>query len=113
MKTIIFVLIAFISYTAQAQSGAIQTQTFEVKGNCDDCKERIENAADIKGVKIVKWDPETKIATATFNSEKTSLEKIRQAIAKKGYDTGDLKGNEKAYNRLPQCCKYRDNKCEE
>ena len=30
-----------------------------------------------------------------------------------GYDAGNVKGSDKAYRKLPKCCKYRDNKCEE
>jgi periplasmic mercuric ion binding protein len=99
MKTLLISLIMFLSAS--------------VFGNCEDCRERIENAADIKGVKVVKWDPETKIATATFDKEKVTLLKIQEAIAASGYDAGKVKGNSKAYGKLPKCCKYRDNKCEE
>src|SRR5688572_28342412 len=111
MKT--FIISAFLFLSASMFGQAVQTQTFVVKGNCDDCKERIENAADIKGVKVVKWNPDTKVATATFDGSKVSLLKIQEAIAASGYDAGNVKGNSKAYGKLPKCCKYRDNKCED
>src|SRR5690606_213814 len=113
MKTILITLMTLFTIAADGQSATVKTETFAVKGNCDDCKDRIENAADIKGVKIVKWDPDTKVATATYDSGKTTVEKIQQAIAASGYDAGNFKGNDKAYKKLPKCCKYRDNKCEE
>ena len=51
MKTlIILITIIIFSIKIQAQSTVI-TSTISVKGNCGECKERIENAADIKGVK--------------------------------------------------------------
>jgi periplasmic mercuric ion binding protein len=111
MKTILILMMMFLSASAFSQT--VETRTFVVKGNCDDCKERIENAADIKGVKILKWNPDTKVATATFDPSKVSVLKIQEAIASVGYDAGDIKGNNKAYGKLPKCCKYRDNKCEE
>lgn len=111
MRTIIVLFISFASFAIKAQSA--KTETFTVKGNCEDCKGRIENAADIKGVKILTWDPDTKVASVTYNPEKTTLDKIQEAIAARGYDAGDHKGNTAAYNKLPNCCKYRDGKCEE
>ena len=112
MKNIFVTLAAFCAISAAAQT-SVKTETFVVKGNCDDCKDRIENAADIKGVKVVKWDTDTKVASATFDSDKTSLKLIQEAIAKSGYDAGPVKGNDKAYSKLPKCCQYRDGKCEE
>jgi periplasmic mercuric ion binding protein len=91
----------------------VKTETFTVRGNCDDCKERIENAADIKGVKLTKWDADKQVATVTYDPSKTDVRKVQQAIANGGYDAGDIKAPAKAYNRLPDCCKYRDKKCEE
>jgi periplasmic mercuric ion binding protein len=99
------------SFSFHAQ--AIKTETFTVKGNCEECKERIENAADIKGVKLCTWDADTKVATATFDPNKVSLGEIKKAIARKGYDAGEIAGDAKAYNKLPGCCKYRDGVCED
>ena len=90
-----------------------KTETFIVKGNCEDCKERIENSADIKGVKICTWNTDTKVATVTYDPSKVSLTQVKQAIAKNGYDAGEIAGNTKAYNKLPGCCKYRDGVCED
>lgn len=112
MKTLITSIILFAAFGIKAQTG-IQTVTFVVKGNCEDCKERIENGADIKGVKICTWNPDTKVATLTYNADKVSLRKVQEAIAAKGYDAADVKGNEAAYNKLPKCCQYRHGVCEE
>lgn len=111
----IFILFAALlfSLNAAAQKSGIITQTITVNGNCEECKKRIENAADIKGVKICNWNPDTKVATITYNSDAISLEKIEQAIARAGYDAGNIKGDDKAYSKLPNCCKYRNGKCEE
>jgi copper chaperone CopZ len=112
MKNILIILGFLTSFGVYSQS-TVKTETFVVKGNCDDCKERIENAADIKGVKISSWDVDKKVFSVTYNPEKTSLEQIQKAIAAKGYDAGEQKGNDAAYKKLPKCCQYRDNKCEE
>ena len=112
MKNLLIAIMACCTITVAAQT-SVKTETLIVKGNCDDCKERIENAADIKGVKLVKWDSETRVATATYDESKTNVRLIQEAIAKSGYDAGPVKGNDRAYGKLPKCCKYRDNKCEE
>ena len=49
MKTITIIIAILFSINSQAQT-TIKTATIAVKGNCEQCKERIENAADIKGV---------------------------------------------------------------
>lgn len=108
MKNIFLVIGLLLSAFTYSQTTGILTTTLAVKGNCEQCKERIENAADIKGVKNAKWDAKTQILTVTFNSEKTSAEKIQQAIAKSGHDSGSEKAPDQAYQKLPDCCKYRD-----
>jgi copper chaperone CopZ len=111
MKSIIISIFIFLALGLGAQT--VKTSTFIVKGNCEDCKERIENAADIKGVKLLKWDVKSKVATVTYDPQKTDLPKIQEAIASVGYDAGNVKGSDKSYAKLPNCCKYRDGKCEE
>ena len=113
MKTIIILLISILScYTANAQDKTIKTMTLSVKGNCDECKTRIENAADIKGVKLCLWNEEKQTATITYRSDKISPEQIEKAIAASGHDAGTSKADLASYNKLPSCCKYRDKKCE-
>lgn len=110
MKNLILIFILFAGFQIKSQT---ITTTLSVKGNCDMCKKRIENAADIKGVKNCNWDEKTKIATITYSSDKTSMVEIEQAIAKKGYDTESAKADEAAYKKLPKCCQYRTNVCDD
>ncbi len=113
MKTIIILFISIIfSLKIQAQS-TVLTATISVKGNCEECKERIENAADIKGVKTSNWDKDKKFITVTYDTKKVTLEQIELAIAKMGHATATQKANSKAYNKLPTCCKYEQGVCKE
>ena len=113
MRTLFIGIISlFFSMTSFAQDPTVKTVTISVKGNCEDCKKRIENAADIKGVKFSNWDEHKKVMTVTYKSDKVSLEQIENAIAASGYDVAGIKGNEANYNKLPACCKYRDKTCE-
>ncbi len=115
MKTIVFysiiVFCAFCSYTnmkAQDNSNNIETIEFKVYGNCGECKERIENAALIKGVKLAEWNKETDILKVVFNNKKTNKQTIQQSIAEAGHDTEEFKATDETYKKLPNCCAYRD-----
>lgn len=113
MKALFIGIISlFMSLPAFAQDSTIKTATLSVKGNCEECKKRIENAADIKGVKLSSWNEKKQTLSVTYNSEKVTLEQIEKAIAASGHDVADLKGNESNYKKLPECCKYRDKACE-
>jgi copper chaperone CopZ len=59
----------------------------------------------VKGVKLVKLDVETAMLTVVYDPAKTSPEKIKVAVTKSGYDADDLKADQKAFNRLNDCCK--------
>jgi len=111
MKTIISIALIFFSISLFSQT-AVKTETIAVRGNCEQCKKRIENAADIKGVKVSNWDEKTQALSVTYDPSKTTIEQIRKAVAAKGHDAGEFKADDKSYKKLPGCCKYRDRKCE-
>lgn len=110
MKTLIIIISLLFSINSKAQS-TIQTTTISVKGNCDECKERIENAADIKGVKNAVWNEDKQAVTVTYDTKKVTLEQIEKAIAKSGHETKTQKADTIAYNGLPNCCKYQAEGC--
>lgn len=112
MKNLFLIIGLFLSSQIFSQTKTVNTITLSVKGNCDMCKERIENAADIKGVKNCSWSPKTQIATITYNSEKTDVETIKKAIAKGGHDSENETAPEASYKKLPDCCRYREKSCE-
>lgn len=87
---------------------AEQTLTMNVKGNCGSCKKRIVKAAEsIDGVSNADWDKKTKKFTATFDDAVTDKKAISAAILSAGYDVEEMKADNKAYTKLPDCCKYR------
>ena len=111
--TVLVLLLAALFATAQNNHKEIKTVTFSVKGNCEQCKKRIENAADIKGVKQSEWDVKTQTIKVIFRADKVSEQQIKEAIAKAGHDVDGVKAPDENYSKLPSCCKYRDKKCEE
>jgi copper chaperone CopZ len=91
-----------------AQEKKSKTETIEIKSSvvCGMCKEKIEKElAFEKGVKAIDVNLKAQTVTVTFNPKKTDKEKIKKAITEIGYDADDLIAEEKAYNKLPACCK--------
>ena len=113
MKKIIIILLSFLflNVSAQKKQGEIKTSSFKVAGNCEQCKNRIENAADIKGVKLAVWDVKTQILKVTYRTDKVTEAEIKKVILNSGHDADTDKASDATYNKLPDCCKYRDKKC--
>lgn len=114
MKKLFFLLLSFITLNSFSQEKAkeIQTATFKVAGNCEQCKNRIENACDIKGVKLAEWNAKTQLLKVTYRADKVNEEQIKKAVSEAGHDVETVKAPDKAYKNLPDCCKYRDKKCD-
>jgi len=107
LQAILLLTIALL-FSGNSMAQQKKNQTIEIQSSvvCGMCEKRvIENMAFEKGVKKIKVDLETKIVTITFNTEKTDKEKLKKALTKIGYDADELAANEKAYQKLPPCCK--------
>jgi len=101
-------LVGGLSNNVPAQEASDKDKEIKIQTSavCGMCKERIEtNIAFEKGVKSVVLDDKTKIVTITYKTEKTSPDKLREAISKLGYDADDVEADPKAYAKLPTCCK--------
>jgi mercuric ion binding protein len=114
MKKLIIALIATVALStavwAQTEKEAPKEgpQTVKIKTSavCDMCKETIEKAmAYEKGVKEATLDVDSKILTVTYDPKKTTLEKIKIAITKTGYDADEMASDSRAYSNLNPCCK--------
>jgi Cu(I)/Ag(I) efflux system membrane fusion protein len=82
--------------------------TIVVQGLCEMCKERIEKAAkSIAGVSVASWDMTTKQLHLHFDSTKTSVDNVSKTVAATGHDTDRHLADNKVYETLPDCCKYR------
>ncbi|MBI5538622.1 MAG: heavy-metal-associated domain-containing protein [Bacteroidia bacterium] len=97
------------SNTSSIKEGSI-TETFGVNGNCGMCKTAIEGTLiKQKGIASSDWNQSSKTLTVSFDEKIIKIEKIHQIIADAGYDTDKIKASDKAYNKLPGCCKYDRN----
>lgn len=102
-KIILITALVGIFSSAMASSDTLKIKT---SAQCDACKRRIEhNMTFEKGVKSVSLDDESKVLTLTYDSKKTSPEKLKVAVTKIGYDADEMPADKKAYDKLPKCCK--------
>ena len=110
MKKILFILllVPFFSFSQEERSKTSRAQ-FTVLGQCEMCKDRIEKATfKIKGVKYSSWSiPKNKLSII-YNSNKVSLNDIKNQIAETGHDTDEVLATDEAYENLHHCCKYRE-----
>lgn len=96
------------SVTTQPSAQQGVSAKLSVQGSCGMCKTRIEKTAKgIDGVSSASWDAKTKALQLRFDAGKTSADAIAKALAKAGHDTEKYKADDKTYNALPGCCKYR------
>ncbi len=100
-----FLLISIFSF-AQVKPTGVVSETIKVSGNCGMCRGHIEKAAKEAGASYAAWNKSTKILTVKYDAATTSNRKIQEQVARAGYDTKDVKGDDKAYNELDACCKY-------
>ncbi|WP_422360547.1 heavy-metal-associated domain-containing protein [Reichenbachiella sp.] len=110
-KNIISILILMVLpvlANAQKKDKSIATCEFTVQGVCKMCKERIEEAALIKGVKMTEWDKTTGVFKAVYRKDKISEMEIHEAIAAVGHTTDQVTATDEAYGKLPDCCQYND-----
>lgn len=107
MKSFLFSLltIAAISFSFKTDAGNI-TEKFKVYGICSMCKDRIEKALLVKGVKYAVWDKDTEMATVKFNPDVVTLDQLHKNVAAVGHDTDKVKADDKVYQNLHGCCKY-------
>jgi copper chaperone CopZ len=117
MRSLIAMAILLTGFgNLHAQNENTKTEQFKVYGNCGMCEKRIEKAAkSVDGVSAADWDQKTKMLEVKYDTSKTDLDKIEQAVADVGHDTDSKKADNKTYNALPGCCKYdrSDDKKEE
>ena len=111
MKNSIIIIIALLSIGTLQSQGKIskyKTSEFLVYGVCDMCKERIENSLNVVGVKSANWDKESGIVNIMYHSKKLKEDDLHKLISSVGYRTEKMAANKKAYEALPECCRYDD-----
>ncbi|WP_309640719.1 DUF3347 domain-containing protein [Flavobacterium sp.] len=105
-KTVMVTVLLLSIVTSNAQIKNTTTDTVKIFGNCGMCETAIEKAGTINKVAAVDWNVDTKIATLTYDKNKTNQDEILKRIALAGYDSEKFLAPDKAYSNLPGCCQY-------
>ena len=99
-------VLALLSMNAQAQDSKKQTVEIKTSAVCNMCKKTLEKELDYDiFVQSSTLDVNSKVLTVVFDSRKTSADNIRKAVTETGYDADGKPAQERAYNRLDDCCK--------
>ena len=100
----ITLLLSVLVMNAQIKNA--KTETVKIFGNCGMCKTKIEKAGNVKNIAKVDWDADTKMATLTYDENKTNQDEILKRIALVGYDSEKFLAPAGTYSKLPGCCQY-------
>ena len=90
----------------QAQIKNAKTVTIKVYGNCGMCETTIEKAGTKSKLYRTDWNVDSKMASITYDSKKTTADAVLKSIALAGYDNPIYLAPDEAYNKLHGCCKY-------
>lgn len=104
-------LMLFVSNSGMAQKNN-QKAVIKTTLHCDHCKQ-CETCGlkfnteilKIKGVKMYDLDDKAQNFTIYYNPKKTTLQEIKNGIAKLGYDADEVKATEEGIASLDGCCK--------
>jgi copper chaperone CopZ len=107
LKKIMMVALIVLAITqSNAQIKNAKTETVKIYGNCGMCKSKIDKAGSLKNIAQVDWNKETKMATVSYDANKTNPEEILKRIALAGYDSDTFLAPDEAYSSLDDCCQY-------
>lgn len=106
LKYLMIAIITLSSVAGIAQPKNQKTETVKIYGNCGMCKTTIEKAGNMKNQSTVDWNKDTKMATISYDSLKTSKDEILKRVALAGYDSETFLAPDDTYASLPGCCHY-------
>ena len=95
----------FLLFTPFIFAQTVHKNQFQVKGNCEMCKERIETTALKAGATAARYSVDNQTLTLE-TTENISAEEILKKVAEAGHDNEKFKTSDKAYESLPSCCHY-------
>lgn len=113
VKTICLFAIILMTNAALAQEKkTVQKAIIKTTIVCDHCKEcpscgglLEKTLIRTKGIQMITLDAKAETIEVIYNTKKTSLESIKTAISKLGYDADEVKADPAGYEKLDGCCK--------
>lgn len=107
-KIIVSAALLFVFYSSgfAQQKASEKVVISSANAVCEECKDFLEaRLLHEEGITAVNVNYQRKTITVTYLTDRTSLGIVRQTIADWGFDADTLLADERAYNRVPACCK--------
>lgn len=111
MKALMIVVCLFMvqSVSAQGKKATIIVKTPTTCNHCkvcETCGGKLEtDLYFVRGIKVVEYNQEAQTTTIVYRPKQITPEKIRQEIAKLGFDADDVKADPAGYEKRDNCCK--------
>jgi mercuric ion binding protein len=105
--SLLFSTAAFAQKEKTVQTAIIKTAIYcDHCKACETCGPKFEKTLlKEKGIQMVTLDDKAMTIKIVYNTKKTNLDTIKQAISKLGYDADEVKADAVAYEGLDGCCK--------
>ncbi|PLK44685.1 heavy-metal-associated domain-containing protein [Emticicia sp. TH156] len=108
MNRQVFLSALVIALSTRGNADNLKKCSFSTSRVCQKCKYGLgRNIYFEKGVKAVDINPEQKTITITFDTRKTTAEKLKKYIVSLGFDADDQKADINNRELLLACC-YAD-----
>jgi len=112
LKSIFFLAVLFFATSNVSAQKTNQKAVIKTTLDCDHCKE-CETCGlkfkteilKIKGVRSYELDDKAMTFTIYYNPKKSTLQAIKEGIAKLGYDADEVKATAEGIASLDGCCK--------
>lgn len=73
---------------------------------CETCGQKLEtDLYYVRGIKIVEYNEKDQTTTIVYKPKLINPDRIREEIAKLGFDADDVKADDIAYEKRDRCCK--------
>jgi copper chaperone CopZ len=112
MKNIIAIFGLLLVFTfvstnlLRAEDTNISEVNIKTSATCDMCKTKIEKYVNkMEGIQKSDLNLDSKIIYVKFDKTKVTVEDIKNTIKDLGYNADEVKRDERAYKKLPKCCK--------
>jgi copper chaperone CopZ len=78
---------------------------------CNACQQTItEGLKELEGVQTAYVNLNEEKVLVKYDKTRITLDDLKQAIVKLGYQAGDVPADDEAYNNLPGCCKLPEDR---
>ncbi len=111
-KSILFLAVLFFATSITSAQKTNQKAVIKTTLHCSHCKECETCGLKFKtemlkitGVKMYELDDKAMTFTIYYNPKKTTLQAIKEGIAKLGYDADEVKATAEGIASLDGCCK--------